>query len=466
MSADLETVGGRVARLPLFAGLSDDLLRSHVLVGEEVRLARGEVLVHQGEPSRGFDILLEGRVEFAGEAGGQRVHVITFEPPGFWGHEPLMADVPVPVTGQALADTWIYRLAPDRFWAMVGACPGILRQLVRTVAERYQVLGSSTEQQMRLVALGTMAAGLAHELNNPAAAASRAAADLADATARQADASLALAALDLPAPTRAGLGNLVARGAGRPPAGEDALARADRADELVSWLERLGAGDAEELGTALADTGITPDELAAVLDPVAPAARPAIAAWLTWARASAELAAEVEEATGRLSELIAAMRNYSRVDQAPEQDVDVRQGVEDTLRVLTPKLRAGITVERHYDDALPTVVGWPGELNQVWTNLIDNAIDAMGERGVLRLTTARRGDRVVVSVTDDGPGIPDDVLPRIFDPFFTTKPVGQGVGLGLDMVRRIVQGRHRGEVRVESRPGRTRVDVLLPVVRG
>ena len=465
VAADLQDVQDRVTRLELFAGLSGELLRTHVLVGEEVRLSRGEVLIRQGERSLGFDILLEGAMEFASQAGGQRVHVITVEPPGFWGHEPLMADVPVPVTGVALADTWVYRLVPDRFWAMVGACPGILRRLVRTVAERFQTLGENTEQQMRLVSLGTMAAGLAHELNNPAAAARSAASDLQAATRRQTQASIGLAGLDLPVPARAALERLVARDAVPPPAGEGALARADRADELVSWLEREDVGDADELGTALADAGFTQDELAAVLDDAAPAARAAIAAWLAWTRTSTALAADVGEATGRLSELIAAMRNYSRLDQAPEQDVDLRQGLEDTLTVMRPKLRGGVVVARDYDDTVPAVAGSPGQLNQVWTNLIDNALDAMAGRGVLRIATARRGDRAVVTITDDGPGIADDVLERIFDPFFTTKGVGQGVGLGLDIVRRIVQGGHRGEVRVRSRPGETRFEVLLPVER-
>jgi signal transduction histidine kinase len=233
----------------------------------------------------------------------------------------------------------------------------------------------------------------------------------------------------------------------------------------VSWLERTDVDDAEELGTALADAGVTQDELAAVLDAVPPTARTAVAAWLAWTRTSTALAADVGEATGRLSELIAAMRNYSRLDQAPEQDVDLRQGLEDTLTVMRPKLRRGIVVERDYDDAVPAVIGSAGQLDQVWTNLIDNAIDAMAGCGVLRIATARRDDRAVVTITDDGPGIADDVLERIFDPFFTTKGVGQGVGLGLDIVRRIVQGGHRGEVRVRSGPGQTRFEVLLPVER-
>jgi CRP-like cAMP-binding protein len=208
MASDPRVLRDRITRLPLFDGVSDELLTRHVLVGEELRLTAGETLVEQGVRSLGFDILLDGAVEFAREVGGRRVHVLTFEPTSCWGHEPLMADVPVPVSGLALADSWIYRLPPDRFWDMVSACPGILRGLVRTVAERFQIMGESTEQQMRLVSLGTMTAGLAHELNNPASAARAAAADLGAATLRQARASVRLAGLDLSAATRAGLAEL------------------------------------------------------------------------------------------------------------------------------------------------------------------------------------------------------------------------------------------------------------------
>jgi signal transduction histidine kinase len=227
-------------------------------------------------------------------------------------------------------------------------------------------------------------------------------------------------------------------------------------------MERRGIDGADELSAALTDAGLGLEELG-VLDTVEEEDRPAVAVWVAWTAACAGLAAQVGEATGRLGELVAAMRTYSRLDEAAEQDVDLRRGLEDTLRILAPRLRAGITVQREYADGLPAVIGSPGALNQVWTHLIENAADAMEGRGVLRVATARQGDRAVVSITDDGPGIPADVRERIFEPFFTTKPVGQGVGLGLDIVSRIVQGSHHGEVRVRSRPGLTRFDVLLPL---
>jgi len=459
-----------VRRLPLFAHLGDEVLERHVLVGEELRLRRGDVLVEQGEPSLGFDLLLEGKVEFASESGGQRVHVITFTPPAFWGHEPLMADVPVPVTGLALADSRVYRLSPDRFWAMVGACPSILRQLVRTVAERYQTLGANTELQMRLVSLGTMSAGLAHELNNPAAAARRASAELATTLEDQARAALALAASAPTAESLAGLAAVLDDArvrAGALPAGEDTLERADREDELVEWLEALEpGGQASEHADALADGGFGREDLEPALAGLDPAQAATVVGFLATLVGAGRLASEVLEATSRMSDLVISMRNYSRLDEAPEQEVDLRRGLEDTLKVLGPKLTAGVAIERDYDETLPPVPGWPGELNQVWTNLVDNAVDAVEGHGRLRIATTRRGDRAIVTVADDGPGIPDDVRERIFDPFFTTKPVGLGVGLGLDIARRIVAGRHRGELRVTSTPGDTRFEVSLPLRAG
>jgi len=454
-----------VRALPLFANVSQRLLEEQVLVGDEVRLPRGDELVRQGEPSRGFDILIEGRVEFFSTTGGERVHVITFDAPAFWGHEPLMADVPVPVTGLALQDSLLYRLEPDAFWAMVGACPGILRKLVRAVAERYQRLGENTHQQMRLVSLGTMAAGLAHELNNPAAAAGRAAQGLGEALAELARGSLALSGVALTDAQRRALSAVAATSAEAAGAqwDFDALSHADREEELAAWLDAHRIPRAFELAAGLADGGIDRARLEPLLSDLDPAIATDVVSWLAAASLATGLAAEVSEAARRISELVGAIRSYSRLDQAPEQYVDVHEGIEATLKVMTPKLKAGIEVVRDYDRSLPRIPAHPGELNQVWTNLIDNAVDAMEGRGRLRVATGGLGDRVVVRIEDEGPGVPAELRNRVFDPFFTTKPVGSGTGLGLDIVRRIVSGRHRGEIRLHSDERGARFEVLLPV---
>jgi signal transduction histidine kinase len=454
-----------VRALPLFANVSQGLLEDHVLVGHEVRLRRGAELVRQGEPSLGFDILIEGRVEFFNTSAGERIHVITFDAPAFWGHEPLMADVPVPVTGLALDDSRLYRLEPDAFWAMVGACPGILRQLVRAVAERYQRLGENTHQQMRLVSLGTMAAGLAHELNNPAAAAGRAASGLGEALAELARGSLALSGVALTHAQRTAFSAVAARCAEAATAqwDFDALSRADREDELAAWLDAHGIPRAFEFAAGLADGGIDREELEPLLSDLERAAATDVVSWLAAASLATGLAAEVSEAARRIADLVGAIRSYSRLDQAPEQYVDVHEGIEATLKVMTPKLKLGIEVVRDYDRSLPRIPAHAGELNQVWTNLIDNAVDAMDGRGRLRIVTGGVGDRIAVRIEDEGPGVPAEVRDRVFDPFFTTKPVGSGTGLGLDIVRRIVTGRHRGDIRLNSDEHGARFEVLLPV---
>ncbi len=449
--------------IPLFQGISDELLHAHVLTGGIVGLRVGEHLVEQGEPSKGLDVLLDGGVEFVSLAGGRRVHVLSFVPPAIWGHEPLMADVPVPVTGVALEDTTLYRLLPDAFWALVGACPQVLRRLVRTVAERFQTLGANTEQQMRLVSLGTMAAGLAHELNNPAAAARSSAAELGGTLVRLRRLALDLAGLDLTAGERELLARTTeAVAGGAPPDGEGALARADREEELAVWLDAAGVEDLE-LAPALADHGVARPAVEPLLERLGAQRGATALSFVAASAAGGALTREVTDAGTRISGLVTAMRDYSRMDEAPEQEVDLAEGLEAALAVLAPKLGREVTVERRYDPALPPVPGSPGELNQVWANLIDNALDAMGARGRLLLETARRDDRAVVAVTDDGPGIPPEALERVFDAFFTMKPPGAGVGLGLDVVRRIVDGRHHGEVRVRSVPGATRFEVLLPL---
>jgi signal transduction histidine kinase len=454
-----------VRALPLFANVSPRLLEEQVLVGHEVRLRRGEELVRQGEPSRGFDILIEGRVEFFSTTGGERVHVITFDAPAFWGHEPLMADVPVPVTGLALEDSLLYRLEPDAFWAMVGACPGILRHLVRAVAERYQRLGENTHQQMRLVSLGTMAAGLAHELNNPAAAAGRAAHGLGEALAELARGSLALSGVALTDARRSALSAVAATSAEAAAAqwDFDALSRADREEELAAWLDAHGTPRAFELAAGLADGGIDRAKLEPLVSDLDRATATDVVSWLAAASLATGLAAEVSEAARRISELVGAIRSYSRLDQAPEQYVDVHEGIEATLKVMTPKLKVGIEVVRDYDRSLPRIPAHPGELNQVWTNLIDNAVDAMEGRGRLWIVTGGVGDRIAVRIEDEGPGVPAELRDRVFDPFFTTKPVGSGTGLGLDIARRIVTGRHRGDIRLQSDARGARFEVLLPV---
>jgi signal transduction histidine kinase len=311
------------------------------------------------------------------------------------------------------------------------------------------------------MALGKLSAGLAHELNNPAAAARRAASDLREAFQAARSSRLHLDGRGLCTEERVYLSQLECDWEkNHPQVAMDSLERSDRVDEITGWLEKHHVPEPWNLAAGLVDASCdiaTLDELAARFDPETLVD---VLNRLTAAFTIARLTAEIDSSTSRISELVAAIKEYSWMDQAPEQEVDVHKGIESTLIMLKYRLKNGINVIREYDRTVPHVCASGSELNQVWTNLIDNAIDAMNGNGELRIRTAPELDRVLVEIRDNGPGIPEEIRDQIFDPFFTTKPVGEGTGLGLDTVWRIVQ-KHRGEIRVESRPGDTRFQVRL-----
>jgi signal transduction histidine kinase len=331
---------------------------------------------------------------------------------------------------------------------------------------RKQEVDSQMQQQEKLAALGRMAAGLAHELNNPAAAVRRAAAQLDEAVAEVQTASLRMHATPLTPAQQAELERLhagcrafCAAGAAMQP-----LERSRREDEVADWLDDAGIPEGWNLAPILVTGGVDPARLDALAAVMGPERLGDTVRWLASSQNAAALLHDVVQSADRISFLVKSIKQYSHMDQAPElKEVDLHAGLESTLVLLHHKLKQGVEVERDFDRSLPAVCVYPGELNQVWTNLIDNAVDAMGGRGRLRVRTAREGDHAVVEVADDGPGIPPEIQRRIWEPFFTTKGVGEGSGLGLDIVRRIVQRRHGGTIRLDSRPGETRFRVSLPL---
>jgi signal transduction histidine kinase len=332
--------------------------------------------------------------------------------------------------------------------------------------QRVQGLLLRQEEEMRqtekISALGKLSAGLAHELNNPAAAAQRASSQLRESLARVARASVEMGEASL-APARwTALADAVEsdRGASTE---MSALERADREEALADWLASHGVENAWQLAPALAAAGVEASTLEELTAEMSPAAVPAAVAWVSESLTAAELLGTLTSTTTSMLELVGAVKSYSYMDQAQEQEIDIHEGIENTITILGHKVKQGVTITRQYDRTLPTVVIAGGELNQVWTNLLDNAIDAAGPTGEVRIATLRDADRLVVEIADNGPGIPVDIQPRIFDPFFTTKDVGEGTGLGLDIARRIVTDRCGGEIAFESQPGATRFWVRLPL---
>ncbi|WP_353828791.1 PAS domain S-box protein [Agromyces sp. SYSU T0242] len=319
--------------------------------------------------------------------------------------------------------------------------------------------------QEKMASLGKLSAGMAHELNNPASAAQRGAAQASAVFAKLQEAQLQLGRLGLYGSKLEHLRELDRLAAARAeePAEMGVLERSDRESEVEDWLHEHGVPDPGELAPAMVSLGLSLADLERLADTFEGEQTAVIAEWLGLKFLIYTLLAEVTVGTTRIVELVKALKTYTYMDQMPVQDVDVRRGLDNTLIILHNKLKGGVTVLREYDDDLPTIQAYASELNQVWTNLIDNAIDAMGGAGTLLIRVHRDGDDVEVQVEDDGAGIPPENLKVLFDPFFTTKPVGEGTGLGLPISRNIIVKKHHGLMTVDSEPGRTRFTVRLPI---
>jgi PAS domain S-box-containing protein len=331
------------------------------------------------------------------------------------------------------------------------------------ISERLRV-EEELRQTEKMAALGKLSAGLAHELNNPAAAAARAADQLADAIQRLQATPVALARAGVGAQEWAVLqesfGNLAT---GTEVSNLSPLEISDREDEMLTWLEERGVEDGWEVSAALVAAGARPGNLDALARGLPDSALVPALSWLQEALTARELVDIVAGSSSSISELVGVVKSYSHMDRAPVQDVDIHRGIDDAIALLGHKLKHGLNVVRQYDRDLPRIGTRGSELNQVWTNLLDNAIGALGTEGTITVRTFGDGERLTVEIEDDGPGIPDDIRSRIFEPFFTTKQVGDGTGLGLDVVRRIVTGRCGGQIDVRSQPGQTVFRVRVPV---
>jgi signal transduction histidine kinase len=349
------------------------------------------------------------------------------------------------------------------FWALYSFVTDRMR--LRELEKAYLDQEIALRQSEKMATLGTLTAGIAHELNNPAAATRRAAEQLRELSVRLETAGERLRAVTLTPAAQDALRALADRARERAalPSDLDALGRSDRESEVEAWLEERGILDAWDLAPPLAAQGLDPPALTRLAESLPGEALPAGLGWAASLFPLYTLLNEIGRGSARISEIVGALKSYSYLGQAPVQSVDLREGLDDTLVILRHKLKAGITVHRDYGGDVPKVPAFGSELNQVWTNLIDNAADAMGGKGQITIRTRRQDVWAVVEIEDDGPGIPEAIRPKIFDPFFTTKAPGRGTGLGLSTSYAIVTRKHKGELRVESRPGMTRFIVRLPI---
>lgn len=454
-------------RIPLLADLSDAELEWLTNHAEDCRYTTGEILVRQGEPAEYLFIMLEGEIQARAEAGGANVPVYIAEAGEITGLLPQSRMTNMMRTVTAAVPTRIARLHKTHFREMLATIPQLDSRLVGVMADRIRDTTKSDIQHEKLAALGKLSAGLAHELNNPAAAARNAAASVREHLdqLRGADVSLKSLALEPEAwAAITAIEDLALEKASACTA-MDALTRSDREDELASVLESAGVADPWRMTSELVDAGLKAEQLRDLTNAVGQHALQAVLSRLASMLSLYRVSEDMRESTTRISELVRAIKEYSWMDTMPEREIDIHAGLENTLTILKHRLRGEIRVDRQYDPNLPLICAHGGELNQVWTNLLDNAIDAMltasGDK-VLTVRTVAQADDVLVEIQDNGPGIPEEIRDRIFEPFFTTKQQDEGTGLGLDLVYRIVR-KHHGDIRFESHPGRTSFQVRLPL---
>ena len=450
--------------LDIFEGIPDDVLNRIDSLGDTLALPPGAELLREGDPVEHMLVILSGAVQVFINVGGHRAFYDTLGKGRVTGFLPFSRVTHSPALVVTTEPTLAFRLHKDRMAELMALAPVLGQRLVGIMSDRIREVTRGQQQREKMAALGKLSAGLAHELNNPAAAIGRAAASLREVHERLPRLVSCLAARGLGEEQVRTIDRLREAALEKKAPRLSALEQSELEDDLSDWLEEQAVTEAYRHAGTLVEGGLTVADLEAVKAAVPEAALPDVIAWLEACLAADRLLAEIGGASSRISEIVASVKSYSHMDRAPgPESTDVREGIDSTLVMMAHEIKVkSIRVLRHDDRHLPPIPALAGELNQVWTNLIDNAIDAMSEGGELRIETGREGDYVVVRVIDDGAGIPPEVLPKIFDPFFTTKPVGEGTGLGLDISHRIVT-QHRGQLTVDSRPGRTDFTVRLPI---
>ncbi|WP_328519577.1 sensor histidine kinase [Kribbella sp. NBC_00359] len=448
--------------IPLFAGVTDAQLEELIDGSTEIAIEPGRDLFHEGEPADFWWVLVDGAIALHRKIGREDTVMGKIDVAGRWAggfrawdeHGVYLA------SGRGLTEGRVLRVPAQVLRDRIDDWFPLAGHLIKGVYGTARAIESTARQRDALVTLGTLAAGLAHEINNPAAAAARSVSALDTACVSLLSALRRLADGEVTAAQFSTLDDLrLELGAGT--AAPDPVDLADHENTISEWLDEHGIEQDWLIAPPLAAAGTSIEWCDRAADVLGDSLEPGLE-WVASTLSTATLLGEVKESTRRITELVAAVRSYSQMDRGSIQTVDVTEGIESTLVMLGHKLRDGIEVIRSYGADVPRIDAFAGELNQVWTNLIDNAVDAMHGTGTLRISTRTDGDRIVVEFTDTGPGMPPEVAARAFEPFYTTKEVGKGTGLGLDIAQRIVAEHHGGTITISSRPGETTLQVRLP----
>jgi signal transduction histidine kinase len=453
---------GDLRDLPLFAGVSDAQLEELIAGSTEVPIVPGADMFHEGEPADFWWVLVDGAITLHRKIGREDTVMGKMDVPGRWAggfrawdeHGLYLA------SGRGLEAGRLLRVPADVLRDRIDDWFPLGGHLIKGVYGTARAIESTARQRESLITLGTLAAGLAHEINNPAAAASRSVSALDTACVTLLSALRGLAEGDATAAQFSALDELRLE-LGTSTAAPDPVDLADHENTISDWLDEHGVERSWFIAPPLAAAGATPEWCERAADVLGDGLGAGLE-WVASTLSAITLLGEVKESTRRITELVAAVRSYSQMDRGSIQTIDVTEGIESTLVMLGHKLRGGVEVVRAYGAGLPRIDAFAGELNQVWTNLIDNAVDAMDGAGTLRIGVRAEGDRIVVEFTDSGAGMPAEVAARAFEPFYTTKDVGKGTGLGLDIAQRIVAEHHGGTIAITSRPGETTVQVRLP----
>lgn len=457
-----ESIKSRIRELPAFEGVPDDGL-DRLLTDVKLReLDIDEVLIVEGEEASVAYLILDGVVEISRSAGDGEVVVATRHEGELVGEMALLMESRRSATVRAQSSTTVIEITADSFHSVLASRPKTAISMLRTVWDRLQAAEAHLVQHQKMAALGTLAAGLAHELNNPAAALIRSAQHMADVIAAWEAQTGTLGGLPLSAAERDVVDSLRGSFSDISPFMDlDSLDRADLEDEIQSWLQDHDVSEPWSLAPLLADSGVTVDDLERIAGQIKLEHLSALTWWYGYGTLVHRLLGELSLSGRAISEVVTAVKAYTRLDQAPIQEIDIHEGIDQALVILRHKLK-GVRVQREFSLELPRITAYAGEINQVWTNLIDNAAEAMNGSGTLTVRTRLEGSDIIVDIEDSGPGIPRDLQECVFDPFFTTKPPGKDTGLGLAISFNIAR-KHGGDMRLASTPGRTCFSVLLPV---